>query len=53
MRALFCLVVLLVLWGCGASEEPSDAANGPKLTQAQAQQYKGLIPGSRKSQNGH
>lgn len=53
MRVLFCLTMLLAVWGCGSSEEPSDATNGPKLTQTQAQQYKGLIPGSRKSQNEH
>ena len=51
MKALILLAALWVAVGCGSSAEPiSDAAQGPKLSQEEAQQYKGIIPGSRKSQ---
>lgn len=45
------LLLVVALWGCG-SEPPADVDKGPKLTAEQAQQYKGLIPGNRKSDPG-
>jgi|GEM_PF-5711428 len=48
MRPLLLLVIVVAV-GC-ASEPPPEAAQGQKLTAEQAQQYKSIVPGSRKSQ---
>lgn len=46
MKALILLLAICVLFGCGeAPADPGDTAKGPKLSAAEAEQYRSILPG--------
>jgi hypothetical protein len=56
MKAKIVGLLFVVGWLCGCSGEPpvepsDEVKNGPKLTQEQAEKFKNILPGSRKSQS--